>query len=264
MSAVAPTVPDLLEELRRGPLEGISQLTDFLGAHPNTVGGWLLRTRPYPTGETLIRVACFFELQGRKVAELERADPLAANMARHWGLGLVSVDKLNEVLGYTATGTTALLSYFYGHRTPLPRRLGDLAAYLDELEEDYEARRAELRERFAPASEPDAFPQEPAPPPSAASPAPDVPRPGVVPQAESPPGETAGLPLVSAPNLGPVELAALLLRSAAPLIELIESDASTDEDRDKLRRLVGRDLFVELSTFLNRLTSWRVREKGKR
>lgn len=61
----------------------------------------------------------------------------------------------------------------------------------------------------------------------------------------------------------PVAELAKLLKKAGPLAEIVNSDDMTDEDRGRLRALVGGERYVELSTNLNQMCSARTRDMAK-
>jgi hypothetical protein len=51
-----------------------------------------------------------------------------------------------------------------------------------------------------------------------------------------------------------------LLKRAAPLAKLVDSDDYGPEERSRLRKLTGPRTFFELSIYLNRLSGWRARQ----
>lgn len=59
----------------------------------------------------------------------------------------------------------------------------------------------------------------------------------------------------TAPDGDSVDQLAVLLRQAAPLAKLVNSDQHSDEDRERLRVLVGRKKYVELAVNLGQMCS---------
>jgi hypothetical protein len=228
------TVEQLLDAMHTRSRGDINRLIQFTGAHPNTVGGWLLGTSKPPMGEMLIRVAFFFELSGWKVSEMSAIDTLVAGMARYWMAEVATASDLKHALHYTAESNSDLLALFHNSRHPLYTQ--DLQSLLESKRTEYDRRFKKLVLEFGMSQDASESPPPPAP---------------------------AVSQLLPKHQALIISQLAALLREAKPLAERVNSDDFTDEQRALLREEVGKFEYFELSTTLNQLTGPRPRKAKK-
>lgn len=216
------TLEECLDQLRMSPRSVLSHFIEFVEAHPKTVAGWIMGTDKPPAGEFWVRSVLFFDLIGWKVIEFEKTELTAVTIAKLWMYKLMSADQVREELGYASASNTPLLEYIYGKRLPILSVRKLADALAARYRELISDAEEELREKYRPV-EPEAATTE------------------------------VGDDIVG-------RLAALL-RTAQPLVSQILSDTFTDEDREQLRALVGREEFVELAVQLSALKSYRNRNQ---
>lgn len=226
----ARSVSECLDLFRGAPREDIFKLIKFTESAPLTVGGWLMGTSKPPSGETMIKVAYFFDLNGWRVQELEESSTEIVTMARYWMSGVITTAELKEAMQYSTVDNQALLSLIYGKRTAIKASMLRLKTLLAEKQSKYEQIHSDLALKFR-----ISFELESRATVSVVSPA-------------QPEQDFTWV----------VETLAGLLRTALPLAEAIDNDGSA-EDFVRLRALTGLEEYVQLSTALNRMTGWRQR-----
>lgn len=225
MSAFSGTLQQCFERLRKSDQACLDSFIEFVEAHPATVSGWMFGLTKPPAGEFLVRSMLFFHLSGWKVTEFEDTDDVALGLAKLWMYKLVTVEDIREELGYTSSSNSGILKYIYGEREPTGSTKRLAAKLVDSWRYQIDHAEATLREHLL-------LPTD--------------------------------LPAVTGDfSSDAVEGLARRLTEIVPLVERVASNEFTDEDRDRLRELVGREQYVELAVKLNAMKSYRTRAAAR-
>lgn len=211
----------------------------FADVDPGTVRRWFKNERT-PIGEPLIRIRFYLEFLGYDVEELHVLDVIIRDAARMFAFGVATIPEIVQLVGYTEgkSGIETVIAIFRGARRTSRKRIEDFGAFVEMNQGVFaEKKRVIRRIEIGTAS------QLPARPAQASL----LPRPRL--------GERSQL------NLRQlfIESAAKQVKALLPLVQAIESDTFTPEERTLLRELSGGDGVFKLANILTRLCGERSR-----
>ena len=89
-------------------------MADFCGVKVKTIVRWF--NGGGPNGTELIKLLCYMDLMGYRVIELERMKAGRRGFAELVGFGILSIEQVVELLGYS--NTTTLFQVLHGHQNP--------------------------------------------------------------------------------------------------------------------------------------------------
>lgn len=213
------TVDQALETLRTSARSDIMNFTEFMGAHPNTVNGWLLGTSP-PMGDNKIRIISYFVLNGWKIDEYEQRDPLAQKLMLLLGYKVISMKEMLEELALSPSNAQGVLAFLYGERefSKPTRRLAEM------LVAQKASQLSDVAQKLATNY--------------------------VIKESDD---TTRSVERVEGDDV--VSRLSALLQQVMPMAELLNSDQFTDADRANMRLLVGPEVYEKLCVTLNLMKS---------
>ena len=80
--------------------EARKPIAEFCGLSPSGVKDWLVADR-LPVGSTQLKLKCFLDLKGYRIIEFERLPKLIRGLSELIGYGVLKVEEVNQVIGYT-------------------------------------------------------------------------------------------------------------------------------------------------------------------
>jgi hypothetical protein len=237
------TFEECLDRIRRGDRDDLRKLKDFADVSLATAMAWLYDPS-LPAGDTWMRCVVFFRLQQWEVKEFDDSDPLRVAIAEGIAFGVVDHLELLGAAKYVMKRSgSPLHTFVYGDHKLLSSSRALLEIFFSSKTDVLATKREEALKKYrlrSPEEEDDAVVLS------------------VV--------DRLRLLLKEAFGDDNVEKTAALLAAVVPFVEVICEDDSVAgaKARQRLRELVGLEIYGHLSVQLNMMRSRAAYERAQR